>query len=177
MSELTINQAVIGLGANLGDPIEQLLMARHQLKNLAVDAQLRCSHFYLTSPVGYAQQPFFINAVACFDTRLNAFELLHKLHTIENQLGRVRDADNQNAPRRIDLDILLFGEQRIAHADLIIPHPRMHQRLFVLQPLAELLPQIKIPQTKITSSTTVLDVLEQQQFAQQTLYKLSLSKF
>jgi len=134
----TTTLAVIGLGANLGDPIQQLLDARSAMIDLSVEQIVYCSHFYLSSPVGYSEQPNFVNAVAAFETTLSAHDLLNQLQQTEISLGRVRDPNNQNAARTIDLDILLYGGIKINDDRLIVPHPRMRQRLFVLAPLAEL---------------------------------------
>lgn len=173
--------AVIGLGANLGDPIQQLLNARAQLVDLAIDESLRCSHFYLSSPVGFDDQPYFVNAVAAFNTSLSAHDLLDKLQSIENDLGRQRDPNNQNAARAIDLDILLYGDQRINDARLIVPHPRMTQRLFVLAPLAEIEPSAKVepsakiePSAEVERQMTANDLIEKSDFSNQELFKLSL---
>ncbi|MFT6033765.1 MAG: 2-amino-4-hydroxy-6-hydroxymethyldihydropteridine diphosphokinase [Arenicella sp.] len=130
--------AYLGLGANLGDPIQQLLDARQALTVLAAPGPLRCSSFYASSPVGYDAQPDFINCVVELETNKSALELLDDMQAIENSLGRQRITSNQNAPRSIDIDLLLYGEQTITHKRLQVPHPRMKDRLFVLQPLLEL---------------------------------------
>ncbi|MBL4673292.1 MAG: 2-amino-4-hydroxy-6-hydroxymethyldihydropteridine diphosphokinase [Arenicella sp.] len=130
--------AYLGLGANLGDPIQQLVDARKALVGLASTLQLRCSNFYASSPVDYEAQPDFINCVVELETSSGAIELLDDMQAIENALGRHRVADNQNAPRVIDIDLLLFGDQSIDIERLQVPHPRMNNRLFVLKPLLEL---------------------------------------
>ena len=130
--------AYLGLGANLGDPIQQLLDARQALMVLTASGPLRCSSFYASSPVGYDAQPDFINCVVELETNKSALELLDDMQAIENSLGRQRIISNQNAPRSIDIDLLLYGEQTITHKRLQVPHPRMKDRLFVLQPLLEL---------------------------------------
>jgi len=130
----------IGFGANLGDPVQQILDARRCLLVSSEIHHLRSSAFYLSSPVGYADQPDFINCVCEIETRLSAQALLELLQNIETDMGRTRDSDNQNAPRLIDLDLLLYGDERIKTETLIVPHPRIKQRLFVLQPLVELAP-------------------------------------
>jgi len=163
--------AVIGLGANLGDPIQQLLNARAKLAELAIDGQLGCSHFYLSSPVGFEDQPYFVNAVAAFKTGLLAHDLLDKLQSIETNLGRKRDPKNQNAARTIDLDILLYGDQRIDDERLIVPHPRMTQRLFVLVPMAELTPLFEV---ELEKQIAVNDLIEKLDSSNQQLFKLSL---
>lgn len=105
---------------------------------------LDCSSRYLTAPVGYADQPPFANAVARLSTRLAPWVLLRVLQWIEHRQGRVRSG-NQNAPRTLDLDLLLYADRVIRTDTLIVPHPRMHLRRFVLQPLVEIAPDVLIP--------------------------------
>jgi len=173
----TPTQAVIGLGANLGDPIQQLLNARQCLQQMAINEAVYCSSFYLSSPVGYDDQPHFVNAVVAFQTQLAAHELLNQLQAVENKLGRVRDPNNQNAARSIDLDILFYGEHQINDDRLIVPHPRMGQRLFALVPLAELspthLPKIAADQRNEVK-TLIENIGSNSQFQVQELIKLSL---
>ena len=133
-----IKQAVLGLGANLGDPIQQMIDARVALCALSQVTGSRCSSMYLSSPVGYSEQPNFINCVLVLKTYYSAQDLFKQMQRIEMSLGRIRIEDNQNAPRLIDIDLLMFGDLTINLPDLIIPHPRMNQRLFVIEPLAEL---------------------------------------
>jgi 2-amino-4-hydroxy-6-hydroxymethyldihydropteridine diphosphokinase len=130
--------AYLGLGANLGDPIQQMLDARTALASLAATRQLRCSSFYVSSPVGYDAQPDFVNCVVELETDSDALDLLDDMQLIESVLGRQRLAGNQNAPRSIDIDLLIYGDQTIANKRLQVPHPRMKSRLFVLKPLLEL---------------------------------------
>jgi len=130
--------AYLGLGANLGDPIQQMINAREALCRLGAAESLRCSSFYASSPVGYDAQPDFINCVLELKTRFTASELLNCMQSIENTLGRQRVVGNQNAPRQIDIDLLLYGNQQIDNERLTVPHPRMESRLFVLEPLLEL---------------------------------------
>lgn len=129
--------AYLGLGANLGDPLQQLIDARSALYALITSKGGRCSKFYLSTPVGYDAQPDFINCVVELKTIASALELLDAAQAIEAGLGRQRVSSNQNAPRTIDIDILLFGDEKIDTPRLSVPHPRMNERLFVLQPLAE----------------------------------------
>ena len=130
--------AYLGLGANLGDPIQQMLDAIAALKNLSATGSLRCSGFYASSPVGYCDQADFINCVVELETTYLPIELLDAIQLIENNLGRQRVIGNQNAPRLIDIDMLLYGNQSIHNQRLIVPHPRMQNRLFVIKPLLEL---------------------------------------
>ena len=101
------------------------------------------SPLYRSAPVGYAGQPDFINAVAAVDTALSPRELLDALLAIEGRHGRVRDFPN--APRTLDLDVLLYGERELHEPGLTVPHPRMHERAFVLVPLCELMPDARHP--------------------------------
>lgn len=134
--------AYIGVGANLGDPIQQIVDARAALGHLLETQSIRSSSLYCSAPVGYADQPDFINAVFEVVTCAQAHTLFAGMQSIETSLGRQRDSNNQNAPRLIDLDLLLFADQ-VIHDDLLtVPHPRMNQRLFVLKPLAELAPEL-----------------------------------
>jgi 2-amino-4-hydroxy-6-hydroxymethyldihydropteridine diphosphokinase len=135
--------AYVGLGANLGEPRRQLTEALTAMSGLPETRLAGHSSFYRTAPVGYADQPEFLNAVAALDTRLAPGVLLEGLQGIERRHGRERSFPN--APRTLDLDLLLFGEEQIARPGLTVPHPRMHQRAFVLQPLLELDSAISIP--------------------------------
>jgi 2-amino-4-hydroxy-6-hydroxymethyldihydropteridine diphosphokinase len=135
--------AYVGLGANLGEPRRQLTEALTAMSGLPETRLARHSSFYRTAPVGYENQPEFLNAVAALDTRLAPGALLEGLQGIERRHHRERPF--ANAPRTLDLDLLLFGEEQIARPGLTVPHPRMHERAFVLQPLLELDPSISIP--------------------------------
>ena len=135
--------AYIGLGSNLAEPRSQVEDALGELGALPRTRLLARSSLYRSVPVGYAAQPDFINAVAGLDTALDARELLRELQAIEERHARVRSF--ANAPRTLDLDLLLFGDQRIAEPALVVPHPRMHERAFVLEPLVEIAPQARIP--------------------------------
>ncbi len=135
--------AYLGLGANLGDARGALDFALQQLVQTAGIAVTARSAFYRTAPVE-SSGPDYINSVAQVVTRLTAPQLLSCLHAIEIQAGRARPY--RNAPRTLDLDILLYGEARIASPALTIPHPRMGMRAFVLVPLAEIAPQCVAPE-------------------------------
>ena len=135
--------AYIGLGANLGEPRRQLTEAITAMSGLPETRLARHSSFYRTAPVGYEDQPEFLNAVAALDTRLAPGVLLEGLQGIERRQGRERSFPD--APRTIDLDLLLFGEEQVSRPGLTLPHPRMHERAFVLRPLLELDPDISIP--------------------------------
>lgn len=135
--------AFIALGANLGRPVQQLQRALLLVGQLPQTQIVRTSGFYASAAVGYTDQPDFVNAVAEVETALTAPQLLEALLAIEAVLGRIRTF--QNAPRTIDLDVILYGDARIETPDLIVPHPRMHERAFVLRPLLEIAPDILIP--------------------------------
>ena len=135
--------AYVGLGANLGEPRRQLTEALTAMSGLPETRLAGHSSFYRTAPIGNENQPEFLNAVAALDTRLAPGVLLEGLQGIERRHHRERPYPN--APRTLDLDLLLFGEEKIARPGLTVPHPRMHERAFVLQPLLELDPVISIP--------------------------------
>lgn len=136
-------RAYVGLGANLGEPRRQLTEAIIAMSGLPETRLAGHSSFYRTAPVGFADQPEFLNAVAALDTRLAPGVLLEGLQGIERRHHRERSFPN--APRTLDLDLLLFGDEQIARPGLTVPHPRMQERAFVLQPLLELDPGISIP--------------------------------
>lgn len=135
--------AFIALGSNLGDPAAQIRRALRALAALPDTRLVRWSSLYRNPPAGYHDQPEFINAVARIETRLAPRDLLEELLAIERAHGRVRDFPN--APRTLDLDILLYGEQTVREPGLTIPHPRMLERAFVLLPLAEIAPETVVP--------------------------------
>jgi 2-amino-4-hydroxy-6-hydroxymethyldihydropteridine diphosphokinase len=142
----------IGLGANLGDRRSQLESAIDSLASLPETEVVKVSGFYETDPVGGpARQPMYLNAAAELKTRLSARALLEALHGIEARAGRER-AEHWG-PRVLDLDILLFGDEVVAEEDLEIPHPRMHERLFVLDPLCEIAPDVRHPTLRCTVQT------------------------
>lgn len=128
--------AYIGIGSNLGQPLEQCLEAIKCLSSVNGITLLRCSSLYRTEPIGLKNQPWFVNAVAEIRTSLSPRALLRILMQIEEAMGRVREA--HWGPRIIDLDILLFGQEIVQEQDLKIPHPELHKRRFVLIPLSEL---------------------------------------
>jgi 2-amino-4-hydroxy-6-hydroxymethyldihydropteridine diphosphokinase len=136
-------RAYVGLGANLGEPRRQLTDAIIAMSGLPETRLAGHSSFYRTAPVGFEDQPEFLNAVAALDTRLAPGVLLEGLQGIERRHHRERSFPN--APRTLDLDLLLFGDEQIARPGLTVPHPRMQERAFVLQPLLELDPGISIP--------------------------------
>ena len=140
---MPVVRAYVGLGANLGEPEAQVRRALDALGAIRGTRLLRASSLWHSAPLGYADQPEFINAVAEIETTLAPRELLDALLEIEARFGRVRTF--QNAPRTLDLDILLYGDRAVAEPGLAVPHPRMHERAFVLAPLAEIAPDTVIP--------------------------------
>lgn len=135
--------AYVGLGANLDDPATQVEYAFDELSRLPDTFLAARSSLYVSAPVGYDQQPDFINAVAKLETRLSPRALLVALLDIEHRHGRQRTF--RNAPRTLDLDLLLYGNARFHEPGLTLPHPRMHERAFVLEPLVEIAPDLDIP--------------------------------
>jgi 2-amino-4-hydroxy-6-hydroxymethyldihydropteridine diphosphokinase len=139
-----VSLAYVGIGSNLQDPVLQVESAFDELQKLPQTRLVNRSSLYRSRPMGYAAQPDFVNAVAALETSLRAPDLLEALQKLEERHGRQRSF--ANAPRTLDLDILLYGDQTFAEKDLTIPHPRMHERAFVLKPLLEIAPQgISIP--------------------------------
>lgn len=135
-------QAFIGLGANLGDAQTTLQSALVALSALPDTCLRRASSVYRSAPVD-ASGPDYLNAVAWLETRLEAHALLAELQRIERAHGRERPYPN--APRTLDLDLLLYGEQHIDSATLTVPHPRLHERAFVVRPLAQIAPDVLVP--------------------------------
>ena len=135
--------AFVGLGSNLGDPESRLRAALAALAALREVQIAAVSSFYRSAPIGNADQPDFVNAVARLATGLTPRELLANLLDIERRYGRERSA--RNAPRTLDLDLLLYDDDTIAEPGLSVPHPRMHERAFVLAPLVEIAPDCEIP--------------------------------
>ena len=134
--------AYVGIGANLGDAQANVLDALRRLALLDGTMVLETSGLYRTMPVD-SSGPDYINAVACIDTSFDPQQLLGALQDIEQAHGRERPY--RNAPRTLDLDLLLYGDQQICTDTLTVPHPRMHERGFVLAPLSEIAPDLDIP--------------------------------
>jgi 2-amino-4-hydroxy-6-hydroxymethyldihydropteridine diphosphokinase len=135
-------RAFVGVGANLGDARATVQAALHALQDLPGTRVAACSSLYRSAPVD-GGGPDYINAVAELRTALAPRDLLHRLLAIEHHFGRVRSV--RNAPRTLDLDLLLYGERVMRDDELTLPHPRMHLRAFVLRPLAELDPALALP--------------------------------
>jgi len=138
-----MNTAYVALGANLGDPASTIRAAFGALANLPESRVVHCSSLYRTAPVGIVDQPEFVNAVAQLETTLAPESLLDALLDIEHRFGRIRA--EKDGPRTLDLDLLLYDDQFLELPRLTLPHPRLHLRAFVLQPLAEIAPDLVIP--------------------------------
>jgi 2-amino-4-hydroxy-6-hydroxymethyldihydropteridine diphosphokinase len=139
-------RAYIALGSNLGNPVQTIEDAIDAMAALRGSLLKAMSSLYRTAPIGLKHQPDFINAVVAVDTRLPARELLDELFAMEVRFGRVREPGSvKNAPRTLDLDLLLYGDLLQNDPALTLPHPRMHERAFVLAPLAEVAPALRVP--------------------------------
>jgi 2-amino-4-hydroxy-6-hydroxymethyldihydropteridine diphosphokinase len=134
--------AYVGVGANLDRPREQVEQGIDALRSLPHTQLTAASSLYASAPVD-APGPDYINAVVALQTSLDPVALLQALHRIEARFGRERST--RNAPRPLDLDLLLYGETRSDQPSLQLPHPRLHQRAFVLRPLLEIAPQLHVP--------------------------------
>ena len=137
------HRAFIGLGSNLVHPAEQILQAMQAIDRLADTRILARSSLYRSAPMGYLDQPDFINAVVIIETSLLPLALLQTLLALEKENGRTREF--QNAPRTLDLDVLLYDDLQHHEHGLTLPHPHMHKRAFVLLPLLEIAPDCVIP--------------------------------
>ena len=135
--------AFVGIGSNLEEPAKQVRAALDELDRLPHTRVVKRSSLYRSAPLGHADQPDFVNAVAQLETGMPAERLLSELQGVEQRHGRVRSF--ANAPRTLDLDVLLFGSLVLKTEKLEIPHPRMHERAFVLKPLAEISPDAAVP--------------------------------
>ena len=136
-------RAYIGLGSNLENPRQQVVDALGELQDISRTHLVEHSNLYRSDPVGPAGQPDYINAVACMETDLDAEQLLDELQAIEQAHERVRI--EHWGPRTLDLDILLFGDQVINSERLTVPHAFMCERAFVLYPLADIAPDLRLP--------------------------------
>jgi 2-amino-4-hydroxy-6-hydroxymethyldihydropteridine diphosphokinase len=132
--------AYVGIGSNLEDPRAQVLEALEELDRLPHTRLVKRSSLYRSAPLGHAAQPDFVNAVAQLETGLSAERLLAEMQKVEESHGRKRSF--ANAPRTLDLDVLLYGNLALDLPGLKIPHPRMHERAFVLKPLLEISPEL-----------------------------------
>ncbi|TML35755.1 MAG: 2-amino-4-hydroxy-6-hydroxymethyldihydropteridine diphosphokinase [Actinobacteria bacterium] len=137
--------AFVGIGSNLGEPERQIAAALEELAAEDGIELVAASTLRETEPVGYLDQPSFLNGAAQLETALPPRELLERLLEIESRLGRVRGEGPRFGPRTIDLDLLLYGDETIDEPGLTVPHPRLAERRFALEPLAELAPGLEIP--------------------------------
>ena len=145
MTAIDSNRVYVGVGANLGTPRETIAAALALLDQEGDVELLAVSTLRETDPVGYEEQPRFVNGVVQLGTELSPQELLARVLAIETRLGRVRGEGPRFGPRTIDLDLLLYGEETVDEPGLTLPHPRLHERRFVLEPLAELDPALEVP--------------------------------
>ena len=137
-------RAYVGLGSNLRSPVRQIRQALRALQEIRQTVLVSSSGLYRSKPLGGIRQPDFINAVAALDTRLGPHELLSELQSIECRQGRVRGRERWG-PRTLDLDLLLYGNERITTERLMVPHPGLLERDFVLHPLMEIAPLLRLP--------------------------------
>ncbi|WP_448553622.1 2-amino-4-hydroxy-6-hydroxymethyldihydropteridine diphosphokinase [Thalassotalea montiporae] len=142
--------AYIGLGSNLAEPAKQIQQAVDAISTIERSRIAALSSLFFSRPMGPQDQPDYMNAVLALDTELTPIELLDALQAIEKQAGRVRKGDRWG-PRILDLDIILFDQQIINNERLIIPHYGMKEREFVLRPLAEIAPQLVLPDGDLVS--------------------------
>jgi 2-amino-4-hydroxy-6-hydroxymethyldihydropteridine diphosphokinase len=141
----SVTTAYVGIGSNLGEPERQIAAALELLTAEDGIELVAVSTLRETEPVGYRDQPNFLNGAAAVETDLSPQALLERLLAIERRLGRVRGDGPRFGPRTIDLDLLLYGDQTLDEPGLTVPHPRLTKRRFVLEPLAELDPSLEIP--------------------------------
>ena len=147
-----MDRVAVALGSNLGDRVAHLNFAVAKLQSLL--ANLSVSRYHDTVPVGVSgPQPLYLNAAAVGDTSLSADALLKELLAIEAERGRIRP--HLNAPRTLDLDLILFGSAVLDRPGLVVPHPRFRERRFVLEPLAEVAPALRDP----VSGSTIAELL------------------
>jgi len=159
--------AYIGLGANLGEPRRQLEEALALLAQAEEIEVVRVSRFYLNPPLGPPEQPWYVNAVAQARTRLAPEDLLRVLRRVEETLGRVRG--ERWGPRLIDLDLLLYGGEVVSAGELVVPHPELHRRAFVLVPLAEIAPEAWHPVLQKTAAELLAELAPRDREALQPL--------
>jgi 2-amino-4-hydroxy-6-hydroxymethyldihydropteridine diphosphokinase len=150
--------AYIAIGSNQGNALENCRRAMEEIASDARNRLVRCSSFYRTEPVGKKDQEWFVNAVVELETSLSPRPLLAFLLSIEEKMGRIRR--ERWGPRIIDLDILFYDAQELQEKDLEVPHPRLHERKFVLVPLNEIAPDLKHPVLKRTISEILAELKE-----------------
>lgn len=151
---MTVVRAFVGIGSNLDQPRQHVTRAFVDLQETPEIQTVRTSHIYRGPPMGPQDQPDFLNAVAAVDTTLTAVELLAVLQDIEMRHGRVRDGEHWG-PRTLDLDLLLYGDQVVSEPQLVVPHPGLYTRAFVLYPLYDVAPELRFPDGRVLK-----DILE-----------------
>ena len=164
---MALTQTVyLGLGGNIGDRASAIELALARLDESGAARILRRSSLYETEPMELRDQSWFLNLVVEAETNLAPVELLARILSVEREIGRVRGGI-RNGPRKIDIDILFYGDQVISSDQLEVPHPRMAERRFVLEPLAELVPDLRHPATNRTARQ-MLETLQGQEVVKLT---------
>ncbi|WP_066634349.1 2-amino-4-hydroxy-6-hydroxymethyldihydropteridine diphosphokinase [Desulfolucanica intricata] len=158
----------LGVGSNLGDSYNNIQKAINLLNEINGVKIVAVAPFYKTAPVGYLDQDWFLNSVIECKTEIPPRELLYALLDIENKMGRVRTI--RWGPRVVDLDLLIYENERINEPDLIVPHPRMTERAFVIVPLADLAPDLKMPGGQ--TATSLAEQLKKEQQIEEVLSPL-----
>ncbi|MDD6950962.1 MAG: 2-amino-4-hydroxy-6-hydroxymethyldihydropteridine diphosphokinase [Parabacteroides sp.] len=149
----------LGLGTNIGNKRKNMVTAAALLAERAGDV-LSLSSFYETEPWGFASENTFLNAALELETDCSPMELLRLTQQIEREMGRTQKSDGSYHDRIIDIDILLYGNEVVHHEDLVVPHPLMQQRLFVMQPLAEIAPSLVHPVLQKSMYDLYMDLLD-----------------
>lgn len=149
----------LGLGTNIGNKRKNMVTAAALLAERAGDV-LSLSSFYETEPWGFASENTFLNAALELETDCSPMELLRLTQQIEREMGRTQKSDGSYHDRIIDIDILLYGNEVVHHEDLVVPHPVMQQRLFVMQPLAEIAPSLVHPVLQKSMYDLYMDLLD-----------------
>lgn len=169
-----MHTAYIGMGGNLaswaGPP--ELTFVAAALRIQSLGCMTARSSLYSTEPVGFAEQPRFLNAVVALETELAPQELLHRLMAIEKEFGRDRSTGLLNRPRTLDLDILFFNQFILRESGLEIPHPRLAERAFVLVPLVEIAPQMMEPESGRTVSQLLQDLFPAAESKSHAVFKI-----
>jgi 2-amino-4-hydroxy-6-hydroxymethyldihydropteridine diphosphokinase len=153
-----MEKVLIGLGSNLGDSVQICLAAIERLRRNPHVQVLATSSFYRTKPLLVTEQPWFINGVVLCETDLSPADLIEVIHQIEGEFGRTRQI--RWGPRTLDLDLLSFGDHHITLPSLTIPHPRLHERRFVLEPLLEIAPDWVHPTLKVSARDLLKRILD-----------------
>lgn len=154
-------KAYVALGSNLADPAGNVIRAASEMNTIPGVRVIATSRLYTTAPVGVQDQPDFVNAAAMLEVDCTARELLDGLLALEKRYGRDRASERRWGPRTLDLDLVLFGQQTIDEPGLTVPHPRMAERRFVLEPLADLAPALVPPGWTLSIGRTLAAMLEE----------------